>query len=81
MMRAEEPEIIFDKSSKDFILDMFDKKIDNEGFIVEKANEKQRVLTFELEELKAEKFGGIQKGPEIFIEDNFVSLFKLIDKE
>jgi len=78
---VEDPEIVFDNSSKNFILDLFDKKVDKEGFIVEKANEKQRVITFELEELKLDKFGGIQKGSEIFIEDNFISIFRLLNKK
>jgi hypothetical protein len=37
--------ITFDQSSRLFILDTFDKAVDSEGYIVEKKNLNQRVLT------------------------------------
>jgi len=77
-METENPTILFDDSSKTFILELFDKDVDKEKFIVEKQDVNKRVLTFETEELKLEKFGGIEIGSEIFIENNFVSLRRLI---
>lgn len=72
--------IVFDPSVKELILDAFDKTVDEEGFIVEKSNPKQRVLTFEGKELKLANFGGIERGSEIFIENNLISLMNLIKK-
>lgn len=70
--------IIFDDSMKELILEALGKTIDAENYIVEKGNTKERVITFEGKELKYENFGGVEKGSEIFIEDNLPSLINLI---
>lgn len=70
--------IIFDDSMKELILEALGKTIDAENYIVEKGNPKERVITFEGKELKYENFGGVEKGSEIFIEDNLPSLINLI---
>lgn len=72
--------ILFDNSAKEEILDAFDKKIDEKGYIVEKSNPDQKVLTTEGDEIKAEKFAGIRKGSEIFITSDLTSLIKLADE-
>ena len=69
--------LTFTKSAKTGILDLLDKTIDEEGMIVEKENPKQRVLTFERQEISLEEFGGVQHGSEVFISNNFVSLMRL----
>jgi hypothetical protein len=70
--------IIFDDSTKELILEALGKTTDTENYIVEKENTKERVITFEGKELKYENFGGVEKGSEIFIEDNLPSLINLI---
>lgn len=77
MAEGEDPAIVFDNSSKGFILELLNKAVDKEGYIIEKDTG-QRVFTFEGEQIKLDKLGGIQKGSEIFIEDNLVSLLRLI---
>lgn len=71
-----QPRITFDTSVSDLILDLFDKTTDDDGFVIEKNN-LERVLTFDGRELPAKDFGGIQKGSEVFIDNNLVSLIKL----
>lgn len=71
-----EPRITFDTSVNNLILDLFDKTTDDDGFVIEKNN-LERVLTFDGRELPAKDFGGIQKGSEVFIDNNLVSLIKL----
>ena len=71
--------IIFEKSVKKEILDLFDKTIDNEGFIVEKDNPIEKVITPDGEELELENFAGIRKGSEIFIKSDLNSLISLAD--
>lgn len=71
------PQILFDKSAKEEVLELLDKAIDTEKYIVEKDNPKQRVLTVDGEEISLEEFGGIQKGSEVFIKNNLVSLIRL----
>ena len=69
-------QLLFDKSAKREILELFGKDIDNENYITEK-NSSQRVLTFDGEEVSLEEFGGIQKGSEVFVKNNLVSLIRL----
>jgi len=71
--------ITFTKSARDFVLDAFGKTQDSEGYLVEKSNPKQRVLTQDGEEIKKEQFAGIKKGSQVFIKSDLVSLMKLCD--
>lgn len=70
--------IVFDNSLKDEILSIFNKKIEEgTGLIVEKLDPTQKVLSPKGEEITVEKFAGIQKGSEVFITSDIVSLIKL----
>ncbi len=69
--------LTFSTSAKKAILDFLDKSVDDAGMIVEKDNPKQRVLTFEGNEISIDEFGGVKKGSEVFISNNFVSLMRL----
>lgn len=72
--------ITFDASAKEEILSFFDKTIDVDGFIVEKEDTTQRVITPDGEEITLEEFAGLRKGSEIFIKSDLPSLINLIDK-
>lgn len=72
--------ILFDISAREEILDAFDKKIDEKGYIVEKSKPEQKVLTTDGDEIEAKKFAGIRKGSEIFIRSDLNSLIELSDK-
>jgi hypothetical protein len=72
--------INFDNSTVDFILDAFDKARDSEGYVVEKSNPSQRVLTDEGVEIKADEFAGVVKGSEVYFKSDLVSLIKLSDR-
>ena len=71
--------ITFEVSAKKEILSFFDKTTDDQGYIVEKEDITQRVITPEGEEVKLDEFAGIRKGSEIFIKSDLPSLFNLID--
>jgi len=71
--------IIFDKSATDFILETFDKTVDKEGYIIEKDDPKQRVLTSDAQEIKKDELAGIRKGSEIFVKSDLPSLIQLLD--
>jgi len=73
------PAITFDKSAKKFILGLFGKTVDNEGYIVEKDNPAQRVLTANGEEITLRDFAGIRHGSEIFVKKDIVSLVAASD--
>ena len=68
--------ITFDELVKEDILDFLDKKVDDDGFIVEKKDPEQKVLTFDGEEISLEDFGGAKKGSEVFIKNDLISLIR-----
>ena len=80
-MKSSSIKITFDKSAKEGILDIFDKKVRGDNVIIEKKSPHNPVLTsklqFEGEEVTLEDFGGIQKGSEIFIKKDLSSLMRL----
>lgn len=69
--------LTFDESVKREILGFIGKEVDNDNFIVEKDNPKQRVLTVDNEEITLKEFGGFQRGSEVFIKNDFISLMRL----
>lgn len=69
--------ITFDESAKKDVLDFFDKSVNNENFIVEKNNKSQLVYTFEKDNITLDEFGGLQKGSEVFIKKDLISLMRL----
>lgn len=72
-------QITFDKTAKNFVLDSFEKAIDKEGYIVEKNNSEQRVLTQDGQEITAEEFGGIIPGSTIFVKNDLPTIMELSD--
>ena len=71
--------ITFEKQAKKFILDIFGKQVDVYGFVVEKNNPQQKVLTPDGDELEENQFAGVKKGSEIYIKSDILSLIKLYD--
>lgn len=65
--------ITFDESARAFILDAFGKTA-KDGFIVEKSNTSQKVLTPRGEEIPLKEFAGVRKGSVIFVKSDIVSL-------
>jgi len=72
--------LTFDKEVKQDILALYGKAIDKEGFIIEKDNPSQRVLTPKGEEIHISEWGGIVKGSEEFIKDDAFVLIELAKK-
>jgi hypothetical protein len=70
-------DITFDDSAVEFVLDAFGNTVDEEGYIVKKDTGK-RVLTPEGNPLSPADLGGIAKGSEIYIEDNYVSVLEYV---
>jgi len=67
--------VTFEESAKEDILDIFDIIIDDEGYLVEKDNPEQRVLTPNGEEILKEEWAGIYRG--YYIKNDIISLMKL----
>lgn len=62
-----------DKYTREFVLSLFDKSTDKEGFVVENDT-KARVLSSDRDEIKFDEFGGVTNGSEIYLKNNIVSL-------
>ncbi len=71
--------ITFDQSAKEYILQLFNKTVDEESFIVERDNPQQRVLAPDGEFVEYKDFAGIKKGSEVFIKSDLISLINLCD--
>lgn len=71
--------ITFDAALKEFVLDAFNKATDGHGYLVEKSDYSQKVLTQDGEEINIKQFAGIKKGSEIYIKSDLVSLMRLCD--
>jgi hypothetical protein len=78
-MNAQVTKITFDKGAIDFILDVFNKSTDKEGFITEKN--KKRIVTPEGREITKDQLCVIKKGSEKFIAGDLTSLMKLAKHE
>jgi len=72
--------ITFDKTMKEDILHLYNKTLDEEGFIVEKDKRTQRVLTSNGEEIHMNEWAGITKGSEEFVKSDAFSLLALSKK-
>lgn len=67
--------IVFNESTKSFILSLFDKSIDDEGYIIEDST-KTRVLTPSGDEVLAKNFAGFTPGSEIVLTKDLPSLLQ-----
>ncbi|MBT3721441.1 hypothetical protein HN827_08730 [archaeon] len=69
--------LVFDESSKEEVLKMFGKAVDDEGYIVEEENTNQRVLTARGEEIHFDEWAGVVQGSEAFVKSDAFSLIEL----
>lgn len=72
--------ITFDSSSKEFILNAFNKGIDSDGFIVDKTNENKRVPAIDGSDITIDDFAGVAKGSEVYVKSDIGSLIELCDR-
>ena len=71
--------ITFEEEAKAEVLNLFNKAVDEEGYIVEKDNPAQRIPGSDGEALEVEHFAGIKKGSLVFIKSDLISLIELAD--
>ena len=72
--------ILFESYAREGILEIFDKEVDKEGYIVEKSDPEQRVLAIDGTEVPVKQFAGLEHGSEIFIKSDLISLIELADR-
>lgn len=71
--------LVFDASARDFVLEAFDKTVDDEDYVVERKNPNQRVVTIDGQYIKKDQFAGVRKGSEIYIKSDIASLIEMCD--
>ena len=72
--------IVFDDSTRDFVLSVLNKSVDNDGYIIE-TNTKKRVLTPCGDEVQLKDFAGFTPGSEIVLTNDLPSLLQYANKE
>ena len=73
--------IIFDKNTIWFILEIFNKTVDKNNYIIDKET-KEKVLTIDGEEIKIDELGGVVKGKNneiCFIKGDLSSLMDYVN--
>jgi hypothetical protein len=72
--------ITFDKSAALFILEVFGKVVNKEGFLIEKETG-EYVLSRHGEHVSINEFGGIAKGSELYLKSDISSMIEFIEKQ
>ena len=73
-------DIVFEESRIEYLLDLFDKDVDDEGYIIE-ADTQKRVTSSDGNEIKPADIGVVGHGSEIFVEDDFTSIVDYVSKK
>lgn len=72
--------LVFNDSTKDFVLSLFDKKVDENGYIVEKDSE-EKVLTPSGDDVQVNNFAGFTPGSEIILTQDLPSLLQYANRQ
>lgn len=67
------PDIVFERSRMDYLLDLFGTEVDEEGYVVD-ASTGERALSTDGDPLKADDLGVVGHGSEVLVEDDFTAI-------
>jgi len=70
--------LTFDESATEFILESFDRGVDEDGYVIDQNG--QRVTTPEGEQIKKEEFAGVEKGSTLYLDDDFTTLVEHVKR-
>lgn len=70
--------VLFNSGLKSYILSIFGKKVDESGYVVDKALPNQKE-TADGELIQANDFAGVRKGSVILFKSDYTSLLKVAD--
>lgn len=74
------PDIVFEESRKEYLLDLFDKEEDGDGYIVDEQG--QRVTPDGSDKpIKTEDLGVVGRGSEIFVKDEVDSIVQFVSSQ
>lgn len=75
------PDIVFEESRINYLLDLFDKEEDEEGFIVDPERDKRVTPPDSDTPLKTEDLGVVGHGSEIFVRDEVDSIVEFVNRQ
>ena len=79
-MKRHDPKILFNKQALPYVLEIFGKSINDQGFIVD-AETGKLIITPDDEPITPEEFGAIKKGSEIFLKKDLLTTIKLAENK
>jgi hypothetical protein len=71
--------LTFDESAAEFVLESFDREVDDEGYIIN-SETGERETTPEGDELTVDDLAGIEQGSKIFVADEFTSIVEHVKR-
>lgn len=71
--------LTFHESAAEYVVESFGREVDSEGYIVDPETG-ERETTPEGNPVKIDEFAGIEKGSEIFLDDDFETLVQHIKR-
>lgn len=71
--------LTFDESAAEFIIESFGKTTDGEGYIVDPERD-ERETTPEGNEIHIDDFAGVEKGSQLFLDDDFTTLVEHVKR-
>lgn len=71
--------IVFDASAKQFILEIFNKTVNQNNIIIDKTT-KEEVLSINGDKIALDEFTGIGKGSLLFVKKDLPSIIELSDR-
>lgn len=73
------PDIVFEESRIDYLLDLFDKVEDEEGYVYDPKEEKRVTPSGSDQPIKTEDLGVVGHGSQIFVEDEVDSIIEFVN--
>lgn len=71
--------LTFEESASEFVLETFDKAVDENGYVVDPETG-DRVTTPEGGEIKKEEFAGVENGSTLFLDEDFTTLVEHVKR-
>ncbi len=75
------PDIVFEESRMDYLLDLFDKEEDDEGYIFDPETDQRVTPPGSDEPIKTEDLGVVGRGSEIFVKDEVDSIVEFVNSQ
>lgn len=75
------PDIVFEESRTDYLLDLFDKEEDEDGYIVDPEKNQRVTPPGSDKPIKTEDLGVVGRGSELFVKDEVDSIVELVNSQ